>query len=330
MAIILGKKSLFFTFIALVMVSLFIFIFARGINVSNASNAEAFEKHSEILGNHVKGLEDAYLPMALYSSSHKAFMSLFYYINSTGSFLSDVQSNFSEVVLYGTIDRNPIDLITGRQLMFNSTFTNLSDQIADISYDLYGVSFSYSVNSVSLSQEDPWHVIVTANLSYDLNSTEVSWSRDNVLIESQLDIQDFYDPYFYINSQRTDQRPFTKSPVRYDRWTLASFNESIANRTYTHFPDSDAPSFLMRYENNTDFLPSSECCGIETVLNSSYYGSSALLEEYVDYSFWSHKYQDNCSALYNITSVKADFPNMKLNLNHTLWYGLANGSSRAC
>jgi len=71
----------------------------------------------------------------------------------------------------------------------------------------------------------------------------------------------------------------------------------------------------MKFTGDTSPSP---CCGIESLVNPNKLAAlglpSNLDVSYVDHLFWTMP--EDCSNLYTVSEISAEFPNFKFDLNH--------------
>lgn len=328
-----GRKAVFFTFIAITIIAVFVLVYSPQANVSLQKDTESVRSRISTIDRYVDELEEQYLETVLRAASHKAILSLIYYINSSDppKYLSNLDSAFYEVISNGTINGIPIDYLTGRKIMDNNTLTNWTTKINHTSKDTYNVNTSVWIINASVSQSKPWSLDVSLSLNYSIQSETANWRKDNVIITASVSIEGFNDPYYMVNTQRQYSPRIKKSSVEFNKWNLTHVREHLRNVTYVHWQDSDAPSFLMRFTNN---MAPSNCCGIESLVDPNKISVPDQRESYVDYLFWTHAYNGQCPLLYNITNPYAspgsqaglwdEFPFFKLDIDHVIKYNITS------
>ncbi|MCH8329613.1 MAG: hypothetical protein IIB81_04445 [Nanoarchaeota archaeon] len=145
---------------------------------------------------------------------------------------------------------------------------------------------------------------------------------DTVFIETEIEIESFDDPYYLVNTAGSYVNKIRRSGTKFDEWSVEKVNDFIRDGNYTHFGNSDAPSFLMRF---TDDTSASSCCGIENLVNPN---NPAILDKdvsYVDYLYWSSV--ENCASppytLVRVNEINTEFPDFKFDINHLAKYKLS-------
>lgn len=325
---VVSKKGIFFTFISITMMIIFILVFTPQAEISLQKDTQSARLRISSIDNYVDDLENRYFENALRAATYKTMLSLVFYINSTGAYLANLDSAFSEVLITGNINGVPIDSITGKKIMDNSTFTNWSNRIVKTSKETLDVNTTIAVNNVSVYQTAPWAIGSLISLNFSVKSGIAEWKKDNVAIIAAIDIEGFYDPYYLVNTNKAYTNQIKKSSVGFGQWNTSKAREHLRNGTYVHWENSDAPSFLMRFTSTT---ANSSCCGIESIVNPNNIIPSDQTDSYADYLVWSNKYSNNCTLLYNITGLWDEFRYVKLDVDHVIKYNIsAQDAVRTC
>ena len=316
-----NKKGIFFTFIAITMMAVFILIFTPQADISLQKDTQAVNKRISTLDNYVNDLQNRYFENVLRATTYKTILSLIYYMNSTGSYLTNLDSSFQEVMINGTIGQVPIDSITGKNIMQGNTLTDWNNKIIQAASDTLNVNTTITVNNVSVFQTSPWNIYSSLSINFSVKSNVAKWNR-NVIITTTNSIDGLPDPYYLVNTQASSYtNVIKKSSVAFDRWNITKVREHLRNGTYVLWQSSDAPSFLMRFTNS---IAGSSCCGIESLVKPNKITPSDQIESYIDYMFWAHTYNARCTELYNITGLWDEFRYFKLDSTHVLRYNITS------
>lgn len=326
---IMNKKGIFFTFIAITLMVVFIIIFTPQADVSFQKDNQAVKKRIYSIDNYVNELETIYFSTVLRANAYKTILSLIFYINSTGSYLADLNAAFMEVSINGTINEVPIDSSINKKIMQNNTLTNWSNKIIQTAKDTLNVNTTIIIKNVSVFQTKPWEIDVALHINISVVSSTAQW-RKEAIVTTSIPIEGLHDPYYIVNTYvpglggvYTNQ--IKQSSVEYGKWNLTQVREHLRNGTYVHWQDSDAPNFLMRF---TNLLEPSPCCGIGSLVNPNKINPSDQIQSYVDYSFWSSAFSSQCNLLFNITKPPTEqglwdeFPFLKVDVNNTVLYNI--------
>ena len=314
------KKGIFFTFISITIMAVFILVFTPQADISLQKDAQSIRARISSVDNYVDDLQNRYLETALRATTYKAALSLIYYMNSTGSYINNLDSAFSEVMLTGKINGVPMEIMEG------STLTDWNSKIIQTAKDTLNVDTAIIVNKVYATQTKPWNVDSSMNVSFTVISNAAQWEK-NVTVTATMGIEGFPDPYYLVNTGGLYTNQIKKSSVLFNQWDITKTREHLRNGTYVHWQDSDAPSFLMRFTNT---IAPSNCCGIESLVNPNKISPSDQRESYVDYLFWSHRFRDNCAQLYNINGLWDEFNYFKLDFDHVVKYNVQGTATKTC
>ena len=323
----MNNKGIFFTFLAITIMAIFLLVFTPQADISLQRNAQAIAARIGVIDNYVGTLENDYFEAVLRASTHKAVLSLIYYMNSTGSYIPNFDASFSEVMRTGNINGIAIDSITGKKIMENGTLTDWSSKIIETAKDTLNVNTTITILNVSAFQSKPWNIDSSLFVNYSVKSNVAEWKRSAV-ITTTISIEGLHDPYYLVNTNKAYTNQIKKSTVEFNQWNIAKVREHLRNGTYVHWENSDAPSFLMRFTNT---IANSSCCGIESLANPNKISPSDQKESYADYFFWAHKFANNCTQLYNITGLWDEFRHFKLDFEHVTRYNItAQDAVRTC
>jgi hypothetical protein len=320
-----GRKGIFFTFIAVMIISVFIIIYTPPADVSVRKDMHAVDSRIELLNTYINDLETFYFETVAKATAHKTIFSLILYMNSTGSFIADIDRSYEEVFINGTINGVSIDSFTGAKIMENSSLSNWTKLIIDTASDTFNANTSIKINKITANQSRPWNLDSTIIMDLHVDSDVASWDKKNVSITVTNSIEGFPDPYYLVNTNGAYHNNIISSGVVFNKWNISQVREHLRNGTYVYWQNSDAPSFLMRFSND---MGNSSCCGIESLVDPGRVTPSDRIESYVDYLFWTGRFSDKCNFLYNITNPPIqiglwdEFRYFKLDLIHVSKYNI--------
>lgn len=332
---VISKKGIFFTFIAITMMTIFVLVFTPQIDLSLQKDAQALTTRITTIDNYINDLQYDYLKTVMRVTGQKTILSLVFYMNSTSSFLANFDSAFQEVFVNGTINNVPIDSITNKKIMDNRTFTNWSNRIVQSALDVLKVNTTIIVKNASATQTNPWNIDLILKINLSVKSNVAEWSKNSVITTS-ISIEGFPDPYYLVNTNPAISytNNIKRSSVQFNKWNVSQVREHLRNGTYVNWESSDAPSFLMRFTNT---ITSSSCCGIESVVNPNRISPSDRIDSYLDYILWNTANNIPCSQLYNITKPPTslglwdEFRYFKLDLDHLTKYNITSQDAvRTC
>ena len=280
----MNKKGMYFTLMTIAFLMIFLFVFMIPGYKRFGERMLVTEMRVDSMNDFIKDLERD-TERGLYISSYRALLALEEYIIINGAFLNDVKSSFKEALLNGTV--------AGRNssLMMDSTLSAWMEKIEAESLK-FNIDVNITLNNVSIYQDDPWHVKVSAGMSFSIeDSTGIaSWNRQGPTIAS-ISILDFEDPLYIVYSLGRTTNLINSTPFDGNftykigaAWNVDNLIAHIDNFYYSANPD--APSFLMRFENDLSSSPN----GIESFVNLvklSEFGLEIDDEaSVVDYHYW--------------------------------------------
>ena len=325
----LGKKGIFFTFIAITIIAIFILVYTPQSDISLQKDFGSVAVRINSVDSYVDDLQNRYFETVLRATTYKTLLSLVFYMNRTPpDYLTNLDSAFQEVAINGTINKVPVDSITGKKIMENSTLINWSSKIIQAAQDTLNVNTTIIINNVSITQTKPWSVDASLSLDIAVKSNVAEWNKKNVTVTTSMSIEGLHDPYYLVKTNGAYTNQIKISSVEFNKWNITFVREHLRNGTYVHWENSDAPSFLMRFTNT---MTNSSCCGIESLVNPNRISPADQTESYVDYLFWTHRFNLQCDKLFNITNPNTgevglwdEFRYFKLDINHTTSYNITS------
>ncbi|HLC60130.1 MAG TPA: hypothetical protein VJJ52_01750 [Candidatus Nanoarchaeia archaeon] len=329
------KKGIFFTFISLAIIGILILIYTPQADITVQKDTKAMNSRISHIDNYVNELENVYMINIIEATAQKTLLSLVLYVKSTKAPVVDFDSAFAEIMLNGTINGVPIDSITEKKIMDNHTVTNWTARLVQAGQDTFNTNTSITLQAVKLNQSVPWDVDVTLVMSYSIKSNVAEWKRDNVTVGASVNIEEFEDPLYFINTNGVYSNKIKRSGLEFNQWNITFVREHVQNGTYVHWQDSQAPNFIMRFSNITS---NSSCCGIESLVNPIMVSPSDQGGSYVDYLFWNQTYNSQCTQVYNVTNPATgniglwdEFKFFKLDVDHITKYNVTpEYATRSC
>jgi len=314
----LGKKGIFLTFIAISIMAAFILIFTPT-NISLKKDISVTKTRVSNINEYVFDLENVYLERTLQSSGIKTIISLINHVDIQGPFtgITTFEAAFEEVLLNGEIDGIPIEGMVG--YTFNEWLTNIKT-IAD---NTFNVNTNFIINDIKVFQIRPWFVELESNVSFTVSSETASWNKV-AIIRTEIEIENFNDPYYLINTDPNYVNKIHKSNTKFNEWNVEKVKDFISDGNYTHFKNSNAPSFLMRFYND---ISASSCCGIESIVNPNNLAIANKDTSYVDYLYWETETPCDNTVLFSVTGLDSEF---KLYLEHIAKYRLQDDDYLYC
>jgi len=297
----IGKKGVFLTFISIVIIAALIIIFTPS-DLNLKKDISVVKTRVSKVDEYVFDLENVYLENTLKAIGRRTIIALIGYMEAktieAGEpiFLTNFENDFSQVLLDGTIEDPPIpiddfiepDIMTGKTYR-DYLYANDAISIKKAAEKALNVQTEFdqiTVSNIRVSQISPWFVDVEADINITISTVErtASWTR-NVTIKTSIAIENFNDPYYLVKTGGSYKNVINKSGTKFDEWDINKVKDFIRNGNYTHFENSQAPSFIDRF---TDNIAPSPCCGIESLVDPNKLDvpdrDKAL--SYLDYKFF--------------------------------------------
>ncbi|MBU4493274.1 MAG: hypothetical protein KKA61_02795 [Nanoarchaeota archaeon] len=301
----LNKKSMFFSIIAIALISLIIFSFTTYTSYKLRDKVMVTETRIYSMNSFIDDIEKD-IERGLYISGFRSLMSMEQYITDNGIFLYDVNSCFKEAFLNGTINNSQMGL------MNESTFINWTQRIKEQAIKL-DIIVEFDVHDVTIYQKNPWAANIGINVTLNVEDVKktASWKRP-LYITTNISIQEFEDPLYVINSYGRVTNTIIKTNIT----DFVVNNDTTNLKTHvnnSYYIESDtAPSFLMRLEGNL----SNSLYGIESLVNLEEFQAQEVPirdRSVVDYIYFGNQTTEN----YNIQDMPSWF---KLDEEHLETY----------
>lgn len=312
MGVVLNKKGVVFTLIAL-LISIFLFLlYASEYTPKEDSLLPVIENRIRILDRFNENFVQ-YSLEAMDVSSFKAMNGMSMYAESNG-FFADFAASFSECLQNGTLN-NGIDLCPD---MENNTLPYWLNQITNMSRERLGINISYNVSGLQVKQPLPFDVEVSLSMHYEVEDIFARINR-TIVLKRLVNVNGLSDPLYAVAGTYTN--PILATPIRDDQWNNDTLYFMIYNRTYRHH--TDAPSLINRFEG---VLMNSSCCGIESMVHPGESIGEYENKSFVDYWFWNST--EFCGgippeAVYKVSYAAYD-PKFRLDAQHLAAYNISS------
>lgn len=275
--------------------------------------------------NHmIRNFKTILVERELKSSSYFAVKQLIQCMEYKESFLTDLQADFKEVLVNGTLNANDLATECGINFMANRSINSRLGLLSNVTEEQLHLITNFTIMNTSIYQSndtgyDSFYVDMEINIKMDAGIAR--WDSNNTVTTS-LKVEDYEDPYYLGNANYSNKIYFSNKTS----WTRSEVFDFIDDINYTH--EELAPSFLMRFENNSN---ASECCGIESFINPYELNiTNDVPWSYVDFCF----YGQNCpgaepgnKSIWNITGISSvvdteKFYMFKIEIYHMVKYNL--------
>lgn len=254
---ITSKKGFFFTTIAIALSIVLILSFDVYTGYRLKDKMESVEIRVDTMNSFIKGMEDD-IENAIFIVGFRSLLSLEDYMMANDDFINNLGTNlnsaFDEVFSQGTINSEEMSL------MKNNTFVYWTNRMIEQA-DKTNIILNFTINGVTITQTEPWMVDIEVDLR--INATDkkntASWIIDKDFTK-KINITGFVDPLYLVNNDGLVNNTIRKTLIN-PASSTSNLETHMLNSYYMEH--SDAPSYLMRFENN---LASSQY-GIESLVN---------------------------------------------------------------
>ena len=257
----MNKKGIFFTAMALVVVTLLLLTYRPKTIEIDAEKNRIDLVRIDIANNFVGNLNEGYIVNAARVAGYRALRAMCLLVNQTEGYIPDLDSTFSEIFVKGTNHGNPV--LGMEDYSLNKTLSkigNLSEEFLKIKVD-----FNFSSVEAELFQNNltgPKQVGLKFSIGYYINATIASWNKTTEF-ETMVPIEYLYDPIYRAEYGKNKSIIFPTFEVNYTK-NQTSLRTFIRKTLFLHSKNIKAPDFLMRLQGIAEV---SECCGIESALN---------------------------------------------------------------
>ncbi|MGV8162673.1 MAG: hypothetical protein ACP5N2_05070 [Candidatus Nanoarchaeia archaeon] len=253
----MNKKGFTYIISATLIALILFVVFFSVENYTFKDQQTLYQRRILVMNDFVKAFNQDF-ERAMQISSFRTMIALEDHVATTSKYLNSTSNSFQETVYNGTIDGQKANM------MDNSSIKDYIQRSNTIASEL-GLQLDANITSITLTQNDPWTIAVSMNVSLSINDTTglAHWNY-NKIYTSYIPIINLRDPIYSVstknraaNSIRTLNHSYFVSPTN----NTDNLLEHI-NGTY-YLASNIAPSFLMRFENNNSHSPQ----GIESIVD---------------------------------------------------------------
>ncbi len=239
---------------AIVILGLFLVSYTLFSEIDERKNVQ---KRVETMNSFLFSLETD-VERQMFISGFRAILSIQNHITSTGTFINNSETTIKELLQNGTINSEPEALMEGFTIPeWNDRASSLGDKI--------NVNINFTTLNVSIKETTPWTVTLEAEarILMEDKSGLASWDTTKLII-SEIDIEDFEDPLYLINTNGLVPNKIKISPYENDFIQGSNVSNLLDHTLNSYYiASTDAPSFLDRLEGKTS--PNNN--GIESLIN---------------------------------------------------------------
>ncbi len=306
----MNKKAFYFTTIAIALSIVVLLSYNVYTSYKLKDEMKPIEVRVNTMSNFINDLEKD-IDKAIFIVGFRSLLSLEDYMMEYDRFFNDpaipptpsLNNAFEEIFQYGTINSEKMSL------MENNTFINWTTKMKDQAKKT-DINLDFTINDVTISHSSPWLVDISVNLRINVGDKKntASWTI-NKAFTKKMNITGFVDPLYLVNNDGKVNNTIRKT-------TVSDFATQLPTHALNSYyvEHTDAPSYLMRFENNLGSSP----YGIESLVNSQKRidkGLPALDRSAVDFIYFGTVVTANC----NIESMES-YDWFKLDGSHLGFY----------
>ena len=244
----MNRKGFFFTVIALFVVAILLLTISTQRSISGLDRLPAQEVRIQQGEALITLIDEGYAPRIISTIGYSAL--------KTSSLSNTLPTTILD--LQSLLKNSLVKAMSSEENPDFGYYLNLLAKSVDEPQD-FSLSFApITSEDITVFQNEttgPWYLGVTLPISYTLSSSQVSWTRENVVITGLIPLTGIADPLHKRKSViKLIERTATTS------WNVAAFNLFVGANQNIH--NEKAPSFLGRL---TGSFEASPCCGYESI-----------------------------------------------------------------
>lgn len=268
----LGKKGVFFSVVAMIVVLTLIMNFNYSTEQSVTVNFDTVSNRIMSMDDFVSDIDDD-MTRALYIASYRGLLGMTQYISDNGVYITNIDGVATEIILDGNISGVKINIT--EESYFRAWILSVK-QIAN----QMNLNVNFSNYNITAYQKDPWNVYFRLNVTVFVDdfSNLANWTV-NKSVETFIPIYEFEDPIYTVQSNKQILNKIVKTPyyVFVNAGDKTNFTDHLDNSYYIE--SILAPSYLDRLQGNSGASP----FGIESLVRD--YGELVETRSRVDYIY---------------------------------------------
>ncbi len=245
----MNRRGYIFTILAIVVVA--VVIAGIGYKTAKSGSSTLTEREQVLSANHYLVQLDNDLSRVLFVTGYRGLLGLEEHVSNTGQYLSDLPVQYASVMQNGTINGTFYDV------MQNATFDDFVARERQMA-SAVGMNVQLRIRNVSLQQVAPFVVeiqcIFTVNASMQDNTTRWDYEEN---VSRNFSIEQLKDPLYAVGTLGRVPVLIISSNVTHPYITADNDTtklQIIFNNTL-FVPDTQAPSFVMRFTGNLSPSP---------------------------------------------------------------------------
>ena len=364
MALARSRKGIFFTLIAIMLMTILVIAFTPQDNVSYKDRIDTVNGRVDNSNEYVKRLKYVFVEQAVASSARDATRALVLFENKT-TYLPNydsVNTTLIELMMNGSINGTPVECFveslnpppvsaadcqsrinSGYTIMKGKTFFTKLSALTNVSKNTLNINsrFSYSLKDYAVlfyqsNETGPWQMGVNISLNYSIDSGLSYWNVSQTVVVFY-PVSGLLDPLYLVNATDAQSNEYVNRIIRTNItvWNNTNLTQHVRDQKYAY--NKDAPSLYMRLYGNLSNggpgeLSGSECCGIESPVNPVRQAlTTCHPKSYIDWCYYSSVCLPDrgVGKLWNITGVTtyaagAEHYGFQLDTEHAVFYNVSN------
>jgi hypothetical protein len=251
----LNKKGIFFTTLAIVILTLFLVSYTF---FSVVQERKGIQRRVETMNDFIFSVEED-IPRQLFISGFRMIFIFQDFTLVNGLYVSDLDDKFQELFYNGTFNG------VTNELMIGTTFIDIENEIKARG-DRISVDVDFGEPSLLVTQDDPWNVKFTLSVSFNASDKSglARWDKD-LVISGFVPIEGFEDPVYIVETQTVAASNKIKRTTVDDFSVPGALQLHASNQFYTN-STGEAPSFLDRLKGD---LSATSVNGIESLVDTT-------------------------------------------------------------
>ena len=277
MGLIMNKKGVVFTVLAVVTAIFFTLIFSARIEKPIDYKTTLIETRIGVLNNYMSNFFD-YAEGTASISGYSALQGVIQDLNNMKAYNTNFESQYAYCIITGNLTSSKV--CPG---MANKTLTYYLNRIKNIAEEELHTTSDYKINSIDITQTTEAFLIdVIVNLSLNINDTYANISN-TLLVTSSVSINQLLDPLYLLNG--TYNQTIKKTTIKKGEWgwNYTDLQQLYDNHEYRKH--GNGTSLINRIKGN--FSPNK--FGIESFVNHTDPNVVLMTTDnhsMVDYLFW--------------------------------------------
>lgn len=309
----MNKKGIFFTLIAISIISLFFISYTFYENFNDRSSTR---DRVSTLNSFIFSIEED-IERKIFISGFRALFVMQSESVEQGSYIPNANYSLNELFFNGTFNGESFNCGAINFTMCDATFLDIQNSIQRKANKVNADIFLTNP-SIYLTQSDPWYVDIVLKVNLDARDQGnlVAWNKTETYT-AKVPINDFEDPLYLISTSGVITNKIEKT--QFTNFTISSLSSHVSGKYYK--ASSAAPSYLNRLQGSYIADPN----GIESfayIPQLSNQGITIQDKSTIDYIYFSSNNPTSC----RITGMPSWF---KIDQAHLADYNLT-GLEHSC